>query len=448
MPSRIIKPFKPHPWQVKPWRDTSPVMLLTGSAGGGKSRLAAEKLHGYCLKYPGTTALLLRKSRAVIGNSTLLFLRRQVVGDEEDGRVKCWPSKFRFEYTNGSILAWAGMKDEEQREFIRSFGSDGGIDIAWMEEATQFVEADFNELIARMRGSAAPWRQIMLSTNPDHPLHWIYRRLIIGRGASVHYSGETDNPSNPDDYANMLALLTGVEKKRLVQGVWAAGSGLVVDTWLDVVNEESRDDGGGNVSFDAEYIPDGGEVIWTIDDGYSGKKDDQGLFTHHSHPRAFLLCQIRPNGTIAVFAESFEVQILAEDHIAKVKAMSLENGWAIPRWAIRDRAAASLDGALKKADILCRYNTMTVDESLKELRQWVGKDKNGVRRFIAHPRCFYLRHQMNSYSQDEDGKIIKQFDDGPDAARYLVWDREYGVNPNVDVVTWRDVEGELAAYYG
>jgi hypothetical protein len=441
---RYINPFKPYAWQVKPWRDTSPVMLLTGSAGGGKSRLAAEKLHAFCLRYKNATALVLRKSRAVIGNSTLVFLRSTVIGD--DPRVRWVESKFRLEYSNGSMLLWGGMKDAEQRERIRSIGQHGGVDITWMEEATQFEESDYNEVLARMRGNAAPWTQIILTTNPDAPAHWINRRLILGDDpmVSVYYSSAGDNPANPDSYRGMLNQLTGVEHQRLVLGKWAAGSGRVIDTWEDLYNPATGQDNGGNVTLDAEYIPDGGEVIWTIDDGYSGKKDKNGLFAHHSHPRAFLLCQIRQDGTIAVFAESFAVEKLAGAHIQEVIDMCEHNGWPVPRWAIRDRAAASLGGDLKDYDIISRYNQMTVEESVKELRQWVAADANGVRKFIVHPRCFYLKHQMQSYSMSVEGQIIKQNDDGPDAARYLVWDQAFGVNPRVDIATWSSV-GDLVS---
>jgi hypothetical protein len=446
---RYINPFKPLNWQGEPWRDISRVLLLTGSAGGGKSRLAAEKLHAFCLRYPGATALVLRKSRAVIGNSTLIFLRSEVIGD--DPRVKWVESKFRLEYENGSMLLWGGMKDSEQRERIRSIGQKGGVDICWMEEATQFEESDFNEVLARMRGTAAPWTQIILTTNPDAPAHWINRRLILSPSphVAVHYSSASDNPANPESYSEMLDQLTGVEYERLVLGKWAAGSGRVIDTWESLYNPATGEDHGGNVTLDAEYIPDGGDVIWTIDDGYSGKKDKNGLFAHHSHPRAFLLCQVKQNGVIAVFGESFEVEMLAKQHIEKVIDMCEANGWPVPRWAIRDRAAASLGGDLKEYEIISRYNQMTVDESIKELRQWVAADVNGVRRLIVHPRCFYLKHQMLSYSMSPEGQIIKQNDDGPDAARYLVWDQAFGVNPKVDVATWSTVDNWASeAAYG
>ena len=40
------------------------------------------------------------------------------------------------------------------------------MDIALMEEGSQFEEADLNAMIARIRGKAAPWRQIIIPPTP------------------------------------------------------------------------------------------------------------------------------------------------------------------------------------------------------------------------------------------------------------------------------------------
>ena len=226
---KVIALFEPLPWQTKPWQDLSPTILLTGSAGGGKSRLAAEKLHGYCLRYPGAMALMLRKIRQSMTNSTVLFMERTVIG--ADSRVKHFPSKLRFEYDNGSVLAYGGMANEEQREQVRSIGAAGGVDIAWMEEATGFTEDDFNEVLPRMRATIAPWRQIILSTNPDAPTHWIKRRLIDGGEAQIYYSSALDNPHNPPEYSDTLAALTGVLGERLREGKWVQAEGAVYDIY-------------------------------------------------------------------------------------------------------------------------------------------------------------------------------------------------------------------------
>ena len=117
---------------------------------------------------------------------TILFLERQVIGN--DPQVVHYPSKDYFEYSNGSILAYAGLEDAKARERLKSIGHDGAVDIAWLEEATEFERADFDAVQARMRGKAADWQQIILSTNPDAPTHWIYTDLIVGKQANVYYS--------------------------------------------------------------------------------------------------------------------------------------------------------------------------------------------------------------------------------------------------------------------
>ena len=233
-PHEFASVFRPLSWQVEPWRCKRRVMLLTGSAGGGKSYLAAHKVHAYCLKYPGAMALMMRKTRDSMINSTVLFVERAIIAGAST--VTHWPSKHRFEYTNGSILAYGGMADDKQREQIRSIGQDGSLDIVWMEEATGFTENDFNEVTARLRGKAAPWRQIIPTTNPDTPSHWIYKRLIQGGEAAVFYSGALDNTYNPVDYIDTLASLTGVLGLRLRDGQWIQAEGAVYDEFSDQVH--------------------------------------------------------------------------------------------------------------------------------------------------------------------------------------------------------------------
>lgn len=412
-PIRPIATFKALPWQVAPWQDRSAVLLLTGSAGGGKSRLAAEKLHGFALKYAGATALLVRKARVSITNSTAELLRRVVIGD--DPRVVHVPSKSRFEYANGSVLMYTGLDDEGQRQRLRSIGAKGGVDIAWMEEATEFEEDDYNAVLARLRGKAASWRQVILTTNPDAPTHWIYRRLIAGGEARVYYSSATDNIHNPADYAATLERLTGVEGERLAGGKWVQATGIVYDVWSD-----GPDDG--NVTEAAEYVPGGGEVLWSVDDGYSGAQDAAtGQYTANSHPRVFGLYQLRHDGTLCRFDESYACGLLSDRHIADVQALPYPE----PDYAVVDSSAAELRGRLRDADIANYGGTHDVEEGIKEMRRWLARDANGRRRLLVHPRCVHFRAEMASYRRDANGKIVKAFDHGPDEARMLCWKLRY-----------------------
>lgn len=410
-PKRPINPFKPLAWQVAPWRDKRHVLLLTGASGGGKSRLAAEKLHGYALKYPGTTALIARKVKTSMAAGTILFMRRKIVGDDPAVRWIDSP-KNRFEYRNGSVLQFIGLLDEDARENLKSIGQDGAVDIAWLEEGTQFDEEDYQAMVARMRGRAANWQQIILTCNPDAPTHWIKRRLIDGGEASVYYSRAADNYHNPADYQNWLSTLTGIDRLRLVEGQWVQASGLVYDVWSDGPLD-------GNVTEDAEYVPDAGPVYWACDDGYAGSRDERtGYFTADSHPRVFLLIQERADSRLCVFREDYRVRALADGHISDILALE----YPTPEYVATDSSAAELRGRLHAVGLYTRGKPPKVEESVKALRRMLAPDQNGWRRILVHPRCKHLRAEMASYRYDQQTeKPVKEWDHGPDALRYFAW---------------------------
>ena len=405
---KTIATFDPLPWQIPAWRDTGPVVVLTGAAGGGKSRLAAEKLHGYCLRYPNSTAMVLRKERTTLTNSTLPMLEHEVMG--ADPRVQHMVTKHRYEYANGSRLVYGGMADDEQRENVRSMS----LDIVWMEEATRFNEQDYNELLARMRGHAADWRQIVLTTNPDAPSHWIKRRLIDGLEARVYISAAADNPHNPEQYAAALNSMTGIQRQRLLDGKWTQAEGVIYDNWSYE-----------NISASAEYNPAYGDIYWGMDDGYVY---GGGPGTPSYHPRVVLLAQITPTGGVNVFAEYYKALELSETTIANVLAL----GYPDPVEVFVDSSAAELRGRLSSAGIMNVGATHVVSEGIKTLRRMIC-DGNGQRLFMVHPRCTNLIREIQTYRYSDslagvsagEPKPEKTEDHGPDCARYLCHSLRY-----------------------
>lgn len=237
--SNILAPYKPLPWQVAPFNDKAGTLLLTGSAGGGKSRLAAEKVHAYCSHYKNSTWLILRKAKEWTGKSIVPFMWQTVMG--RDPRIRYNITEGAFYYPNGSTVYSGGMLDDKQRESVRSIGGDGGLDGAWFEEANAFTRKDYEEIIGRVRHTAADWQQIILSTNPDAPTHWIYKDLIQGGGASVYFSGAKDNPNNSPAYLSNLSKLTGVMKDRLADGKWVQAEGAIYEEYDPAVHMIDRD---------------------------------------------------------------------------------------------------------------------------------------------------------------------------------------------------------------
>jgi PBSX family phage terminase large subunit len=403
--------FNPLPWQIQPWRDQSSTLLLTGSAGGGKSRLAAEKVHGYCQRYPGSTWLILRKAREWTGRSIVPFYAQTVVGN--DPNVRFNKSEGAFYYKNGSTVYSGGMLDLRQRESVRSIGGAGGLDGAWFEEANAFTRQDFEEIIGRVRHTAASWQQIILTTNPDAPTHWIYKDLIQAGGASTYYSEAKDNPYNSRAYLTNLGKLTGVLAQRLVFGRWVQAVGAVYDEFDPVIHVIER-----------EQCPEFVRRIRSVDFGFTNP----------------FVCQfwgIDGDGSMYLYRELYVTRQLVEDLAKRITALSAGESFdaTVADHDAEDRAT------LLKHGVRTVPAVKNVSPGIQAVQARLKKQPNGKPRlFIVRgalveldplleaakkPLC--TQDEMPAYTWPiaQDGKPIKEQpvkddDHGMDAMRYAV----------------------------
>ncbi len=175
----------------------------------------------------------------------------------------------------------------------------------------------------------------------------------------------------------------------------------------------------GNVTPFADYIPGAGPVFWSMDDGYIGQIDPQTMtFTGDSHPRVVGFYQLRNNGDLVRFDELYMVrEPKAERQIEK----AIAKPYPRPEYVTIGPGSASLRGNLEEAGFYTRHCAAEVEESVKELRDWIAADDRGHRRFLVHPRCVHYRYEMKMYRRDDKLRIIKAFDHGPDESRYIVW---------------------------
>ena len=412
--------FTPLPWQNPatggPWRDRSPVMLIAGGAGSGKSAFAAEKIHALCLAYPGSMGLIVRKMRESMQNSTLLFFESEVL--RGDPSVRHLKSAHHFEYSNGSILAYGGMKDEAQRQAIRSIGTKGGVDWAWMEEANAFTQADFDELKLRMRGRVAPWTQIILTTNPDSATHWINQNLIHGKQASYYSPKPEDNPTLTPEYLASLRGLTGVVRDRMCLGKWVQAEGVIFpefDRQIHVI--------------DPFTIPREWRRIRVIDFGFV-------------HPFCCQWWAISPDGNMYLYREIYKTRVIVSEHAERIKALS--KGESIEA-TICDHDAE--DRATLEKHGICTttaYKDVTrglqaVRARLNVLTDRAGAIVSGLHRLHLfcdalveedpelkrqrRPTCTaqeWERYVWASKSQGLKEQPVKEMDEGMDCTRYAV----------------------------
>ena len=168
-----------------------------------------------------------------------------------------------------------------------------------------------------------PW-----SARPERDADWYARKLAEANGDTSTVLREY--PTNADEaFTNAVGVV--------YEGAWSDGP------------ED------GSVTEAADYIPNGGMVVWAVDDGYSGTLDKKtGRFSADSHPRAFLLAQVRDDGRICVFAEHYQLQTLSNvqiDTVLELKPEGSDTAYPLPDWAVHGPGSAELRGRLVAAGL-------------------------------------------------------------------------------------------------
>jgi phage terminase large subunit len=419
--------YSAHGASADMWRSKAIEIVISGPAGTGKSRACLEKLHFCALKYAGMRGLIIRKTRESLSEAALVTFEDKVLPSGDP--LKDGPRRnFRqvYHYPNKSAIVVGGL-DKPGKIMSTEY------DMIYVQEATELDLAAWLALTTRLRNGVMPYQQLLADCNPDAPTHWLWIRAQSGTTTMLH-SRHEDNPrlyrngqwtAEGRAYKEKLERLghidaktgerVGTEYQRLGLGLWVQATGVIFGVWSDGPSD-------GNVTTAAEFEAGAGEVLWFVDDGYVGVRDAQtGQWTADSHPRVFLLAQVRHDGTINVFDESDEAGLLSDVHVADVLALPYPH----PDYAVVDKSAAELKGRLHAAGVYTRNSPSDVEESIKELRRALALDQNGRRRVNVHPRCANLRAEMPSYRKDANGKIIKAFDHSIDALRYGVWSQRF-----------------------
>jgi len=392
--------------------------ILSGPYETGKTFAALWLLDSLLREFPGSRAAILRKIRATM-DSTVLETWRAVIEIRGGVEVYGGNKPLWYDYANGSRVYIGGLDDPGK-------SLSGERDFIYGNQCEEFDKEDWETLSTRATGRSAkafdengvPIAILFGDCNPGPPNHWILKRTRLQLLPTFH----KDNPTLYTDDGNLtprgkqtteiLDALTGVQKDRGKDGKWVAGEGLVYsDEW-----NGTPDDPTGNISKEAEYNPDL-DVYWGVDNGYSGKEDEQGDFTPDSHPLVILFYHLLSNGDIHIFDELYRIKLQPEEVIQE--ALDTKP-YPKPRQAIVDKSAAALKDRLYEDFHIYYINSKdTVEEGIKKARSYIKADKNGHRRLKVNPRCVHLTTEFVSYIYGKDGKPKKANDHGPDVVRYV-----------------------------
>lgn len=226
-------------------------VCLDGPAGTGKTVGALYKIHRLLDKYPGSRALVARKTNTELAASAMVTYRDNIRRGRTDikwfGGNKVKPAAYI--YPNGSEMIVNGL-DKPEKVLSAEF------DWAYINEATGCSMANIEFVRMRLRprtnGPDIPYRQLIMDCNPGAPSHWLNQRMIKGITKRLK-SRHEDNPRYWDaikkDWTEdgreyifgILDGLTGVLKERFRFGRWRAAEGAVYEEWdsnIHVVSKE------------------------------------------------------------------------------------------------------------------------------------------------------------------------------------------------------------------
>jgi hypothetical protein len=290
--------YTPHGACASLFASRAPRILLSGPAGTGKSRGCLEKLHLQAMKYPGMRGLIVRQTLVSLGSTTLVTWRSHVIKEALiTGEVSFYggsqeePAQYR--YRNGSVIVIGGM-DKPTKIMSSEY------DVAYVGEAIELTVDGWEAITTRLRNGVMPYQQIYADTNPDKDTHWLWLRCQTG-DITVFESRHEDNPIyvNPDGsytekgrayIVGMLDQLTGVRKLRLRDGKWVSAEGVIYESFDRAIH-----------LVPAYAVPHHWPRYWSVDFGMV-------------HPFVLQCWAERPDGELVMYREIYMTRRIVEDH--------------------------------------------------------------------------------------------------------------------------------------
>jgi phage terminase large subunit len=253
------------------------------------------------------------------------------------------------------------------------------------------------------RGAVMPYTILMGDCNPGGSKHWIRERAKAGKLHLVRTT-HRDNPTlfdpatgeiTPQGRRTMATLdaLTGVRRKRLLEGIWATAEGAVYDMFDPAVHVQERDA--------SEF------QRWALamDEGYT-------------NPAVILLIGIDDDGRLHIAREFYKRGVLQ----SAVVAQALE-WWNANRCEIAavDNSAAGLIADLQDAGVNAIGTKGRVLDGITSVQDLLKVQGDGKPRLTVDPGCIEAINEFESYSwKPEKDEPVKLYDHAMDALRYAV----------------------------
>ena len=307
--------------------------IYYGGAGSGKSVFVAQKLVKKALT-DRRKILVLRKVDKTTKNSTFQLLLDTLTDWKIIDKCKINRTDFTITLPNGSVFLCCGLQDPERIKSIT------GLTDAWLEEATEFNQEDFNQIDLRIRHPEAKG----LSFNPVSKVNWCYK-LFFKEAADasmtdfraqckILHTNYLDNKFLPQSYIDSLLLLKATNLdyyKIYALGEFGSLSKLVFNNWKVEEFDCTQVHGDLCVGLDFGFITDPTALVASIVDDENKK-----IYVFNAKSRKGLLNNeiaemIKAEGfakssIIADSAEQKSIEEIKREGISRIKPATKGQG--------------------------------------------------------------------------------------------------------------------------
>jgi len=395
--SKLLKYDPPYEWRggnlaLINSRDAE--VIAEGGAETGKTFAACFKSHMACREYPKAQGALIRKVAASIPGTVLATMKR-IIGEFPVNYFGGENNPERIIYPNGSQI-WIGGMDNPTKVLS------GERDFIQLCQAEEFTLNDIETLTTRVtgRGAVMPYTQIFGDCNPGGSKHPLQERSKAGHLRLIR-TYHKDNPSlytadgklTEQGKRTMARLdsLSGIRRKRLLEGIWATAEGVIFDMFEHSVHIKKQDRG--------NYK----NFRLTFDEGYT-------------NPAVILVIGEDNDGRRHVFTEFYERGKLQSDVVSVALNMAMEYN---TQKGTCDAAAAGLIADLRNNGLDIKGGKGRVLDRIHAIQDDLKIQKDGKPRFTIDPSCVNTINDFESYIwKPEKDEPIKNNDHAIDAIGY------------------------------
>jgi phage terminase large subunit len=347
--------------------------VISGGAGSGKSYAAAQHVILGCLQFPKRRYLCVRKVAKSLLNSVFALLNEIITSMGVNAFFDVNKTDMTFSCVTGAAVILGGLDDAEKIKSIH------GITDVWLEEATEFIEQDINQLNLRMRGGILPMR-LVLTFNPIINTHFLKRRFFDSPDPTwrTHKTTYRDNAFLDAAYIAELEAL------------------------------KNRDANFWNVYAQGEWGEQGDAVFtrYVIHDFDYGEADleqvSRGMDFGFNHASAVEVCGMK-DGELYVFDEFYSKQLTNPELIDRIN--EFDPSFLQHRF-IADSAEPARILEFQKADFDMQA-AVKGPNSLKDGIDWL----RSVVIHIHKSKCPHLAAEIGSYQYRVDKKSGERIDE-------------------------------------